>query len=219
MKKFKLFLMLPLLMVALVGVQSCSDDDDPPQPLTGEEVEINVVSSWGTWNYFSFAEGKVIGTGAATAEADAEWKVRTDWDIAFTRLYARTNSGISGNGQGGVKEIPTDGSTSNGAAVFANLIEAPTTGYVVDATDDLMISMGGPAGPTYYNAGTCTTVNPWLTIAMPVVATPKVFVIKTADGKYAKIYLKAYQNANGDSGYITMEYVYQASGSTNLLTE
>lgn len=300
MKKFKLFLMLPLLMVAFIGIQSCSDDDDvckastetlsfdsetltktftveaniswtlasnatwcTVSPTSGngtteitvtvtenEDINnsrpatitltgvngsiatieviqlagdskpaelktktINVSSSWGTWNYFSFSTGEIVGTGAADAATDAEWKARTDWDIAFTRLYARTNSGISGNGQGGVVEIkPTE---TDKAKVFSELIVAPTSGYVADETVSTMYSMP----PAYYDAGGAPTINTWLTMSMPVVVSPKVLAVKTADGKYVKVYLKAYQNDLGASGHIVMEYAYQKDGSTNLITE
>lgn len=212
----KTFLFVALIFAALPFLSSCSDDDDPViQPASGNEVNIDVSSSWNKWNYFSFTTGKIVGTGDATEASDAEWKARTDWDIAFTRLYARTNSGVSGSGQGGVIEIGT-GNTDK-ASVFNTLNEAPTSGYTADVLsegDGLMIAMP----PAYYKAGTAALINSWLTMSMPVVVTPKVFVIKTADGKYAKIYLKGYQNDAGQSGHIAMEYAYQADGSTNLST-
>lgn len=300
MKKFKLLLLLPLLAVATVGVQSCSDDDDvfnasvtmlsfdsetlvktfnissnvgwvitssttwctvnptsgsgdaeitvtvtenedinnsrpatitltptsgnpitieviqlagDSKPAVVKEESIDVSSSWGKWNYFSFETGEIVGVGTADATTDAEWKARTDWDIAFTRLYARTNSGVSGNGLGGVIEIQP--SETNKDNVFAQLTVAPTEGYVEDETISTMFSMP----PAYYDAGGASTINPWLTMSMPVVVTPKVFVVKTASGKYVKLYLKAYQNEAGTSGHIQMEYAYQADGSTNLMTE
>lgn len=215
MKKANLLLMIPFLMAAVIGLSSCSDDDDnnTPTPATGKEVTINVASSWKTWNYFSFEAGEVIGTGNADAESDAEWKIRTDWDIAFTRLYARTNSGTSGIGLGGVIEISPD--NTDKASVFANLLVAPTAGYNVDVTEEVMYAMP----PEYYDAGCSPTINSWLTVSMPVGVSPKVLVVKTASGKYAKVYLKGYQNDEGATGYIKMEYVYQADGSTNLATE
>ena len=36
---------------------------------------------------------------------DEEWKNRTDWDIAICGKYVRTNSGTSGNGQGGLIKV------------------------------------------------------------------------------------------------------------------
>ncbi|MDR2010475.1 MAG: HmuY family protein [Bacteroidales bacterium] len=212
----KTLLLLTVTFLALSIFTSCDKDDDP-KPATGDTVEIDVASSWATWNYFSFSTGEIVGTGSANAEDDAEWKARTDWDIAFTRLYARTNSGISGSGNGGVIEIGTD--NSDKAAVFANLIDAPASGYIADEEiNELMIGMNPATGPVTYNAGGSAKISSWLTMSMPVVATPKVFALKTADGKYAKIYLKGYQNDEGQSNVVVMEYVYQADGSTNLST-
>lgn len=194
-----------------ISVNQLARDSKSPEV---KETAINVTTSWGTWNYFSFAQGKIVGTGTADADSDAEWKLRTDWDIAFTRLYARTNSGVSGDGQGGIIEISAD--ETDKAKVFADLEVAPKSGYVLDAVvEDMMTAMP----PVYYNAGGCAAINSWLTLAMPVVVVPKVFVLKTADGKYVKVHLRGYQNDLGASGYIDMQYAYQPDGSTNLMTE
>jgi hypothetical protein len=44
----------------------------------------------------------------------------------------------------------------------------------------------------------------------------KVFVVRTAGEKYAKIYLKNFKSDEGVSGTITMQYVYQSDGTTDL---
>ena len=44
----------------------------------------------------------------------------------------------------------------------------------------------------------------------------EIFILKTADGKYAKIWLKDYFNNEAKSGHVTMKYFYQADGSTEL---
>ncbi len=52
-------------------------------------------------------------------------------------------------------------------------------------------------------------------------ADPKIFVVKTADGKYAKIYLKSMTTdpQNPRTGrLVTMEYFYQPDGSRYLGT-
>jgi hypothetical protein len=212
----KILLLLTMTIASITFFTSCDKDKggDDKTPATGKTVEINVASSWATWNYFSFSQGKVVGTGDASLESDAEWAARVDWDIAFTRLYARTNSGKSGGGKGGVVEIGVG--NDDKASVFANLKEAPTSGYIVDEiVENIMISMGGSDGPGTYASGSSSTINSWLKMGMPVEVTPKVFAIKTADGKCAKIYLKGYENEDGVRCVI-MEYLYQADGSANL---
>ncbi|MDR0364462.1 MAG: HmuY family protein [Bacteroidales bacterium] len=215
--KETIFLMTAAIVSCIVFFTSCGErgNGDNNNPAIGKTIQIDVASSWGTWNYFSFSKGEIVGTGDASETADAEWKARTDWDIAFTRLYARTNSGASGNGNGGVIEIEAE--NANKATVFANLVTAPSSDYIADKVEaGLMIAMGSPSGPTTYDAGSSATVNSWLTMAMPVEVKPKVFALKTADEKYVKIYLKSYQNDEGKSGVITMEYVYQADGTEDL---
>ena len=39
-----------------------------------------------------------------------------------------------------------------------------------------------------------------------------VYVVRTADGKYAKILIESFHNAEGKSGYINMKYSYQPDG-------
>ena len=52
---------------------------------------------------------------------------------------------------------------------------------------------------------------------MPPTLVPsnKVFVVKTADGKYDKIIVQNYYGTDG-SGYVTFTYVFQPDGSVNL---
>ena len=50
-------------------------------------------SSYSNWVYFSFEQAQVI---------DVENPEESmDWDVAFQRKHIRTNSGLSGNGNGG----------------------------------------------------------------------------------------------------------------------
>jgi hypothetical protein len=44
----------------------------------------------------------------------------------------------------------------------------------------------------------------------------KVFVVRTADGKYAKVHLMNFKSDRGASGTVTMKYVYQSDGTINL---
>jgi hypothetical protein len=47
----------------------------------------------------------------------------------------------------------------------------------------------------------------------------QIFVVKTADGKYVKVWLKAYTKlveGSKKGGYITMKYAYQPDGSRSF---
>jgi hypothetical protein len=50
------------------------------------------------------------------------------------------------------------------------------------------------------------------------VLAPKSFVylVRTHDGKYAKMRILSYYCVNKSAGCLTFEYVYQGDGSTNL---
>ena len=45
---------------------------------------------------------------------------------------------------------------------------------------------------------------------------PFVYLVRTHDGKYAKMRLLSYYCVNKSAGCLTFEYVYQGDGSTNL---
>ena len=95
---------------------------------------------------------------------------------------------------------------------------APGSGYVVDGEYEISDVGTGFPPPTKVS-----TANPELCKAIsfagpPPVYTPNehVYVVKTADGKYAKVIFNGFYNDKGESGYITFTYVYQTNGSINL---
>lgn len=84
------------------------------------------------WTYFSFSESRVVGTSEfGSAEEDALWAGRGDWDIAICGEFLRTNSGTSGVGNGGIQR--------NTLTDFHNLTEAPADGYLEDV-DDIVVA-------------------------------------------------------------------------------
>lgn len=59
-----------------------------------------------TWTYISFGRQTVVGTSSlGSTKEDAEWKSRTDWDLAICGKYLKTNSGSSGSGKGGLMKV------------------------------------------------------------------------------------------------------------------
>jgi hypothetical protein len=174
-------------------------------------------SSYADWHFFSFAEGGVIGAcDAADSVACDAWRRRTDWDLAFHRQNIKTNSGASGIGQGGVMKYPQE------TFDFDAVTEAPEDGYLTDAPDSVIYDMSQMAAGKigYVHTGLAQPFKGWavLTDMMNGVWTyvQTVFVVRTADGKYAKIYLKNFKSDIGVSGTVTMQYVYQPDGTVNL---
>lgn|GEM_PF-265788 len=90
-----------MLLVALatltLGITSCGKDT--PDPVKNVVVNATVYDQY---VYFSFEQGKVVKTAKYDDEAIKKDK---SWDIAFHRYELRTNSGLSGEGNGGAYEV------------------------------------------------------------------------------------------------------------------
>lgn len=199
------------MIVALLGFQSCSKDDDddnkPKSKLKGGEIEINS-SAWGKWIYVSLESGKKVGESKAEEKRDG-----LDWDMAFCRSDVRLNCGTSGTGKAGV--IVADGKFKKSG--WEAVTEAPKDGYAVDEIyDKFMVSM-----QPYKEAqvSTATTMkNKWVIMKTMGNYTilDQIFIIKTANGKYGKIWFKQYVNSEGKGGHITLKYAYQDDGTRDL---
>lgn len=180
-------------------------------------VFVHDCSSYTDWHFFSFAQGEVIGScDAKDSAANEEWRKRTDWDLAFHRQNIKSNSGTSGIGAGGIMEYPQT------ELNFDVITEAPEEGYLTDVPDSVIYDMSqmmlGIIGYAY--TGVNQAPKDWavLTDMMGGIWTyaRKAFIVRTADGKYAKIHLMNFKSERGASGTVTMRYVYQPDGSVNL---
>lgn len=208
---------LSLLAVAAFGLAACDGSDPidptplaastaadiPADPATGHDP--NTGAPIGTTNQFTFyslREGRIVLSSTAENRADS---ASTDWDIAFRGTTIRINGGTSGPGMGGAQVL---------TAAFDEVTEAPADGYTQDTA-------GAPAIPTGSGNG-------WYTYANNVVsATPgRVLIIRTADGRYAKVRILGYYRGNpatvdpntAQDRYYTFEYIFQPDGSRNFET-
>ncbi len=182
-------------------------------------VFVHDCSNYTLWHFFSFEKGEVIGScDAMDSLANEEWSKRTDWDLAFHRQNIKSNGGVSGVGQGGIMEYVQTNFD------FDAVHSAPEEGYVVDVPDSVIYDMSrmmeGKIGYAYTGINPVTKDWAVLTDMMSGLWTyaQKVFIVRTATGKYAKIYLMNFKSEIGASGTITMKYVYQSDGSINLDT-
>jgi hypothetical protein len=125
------------------------------------------------------------------------------------------NSGKSGPGTAAAQIVSTG---------FDDLLEAPADGYVTDG-DSYAIPTGANNGwYTYTGAAPSGPQHAILPIA------GKTIVVKTANGKYAKIQVLSYYKGNPNTstvdfadlskrplgGYYTIRYMIQADGSRKL---
>lgn len=146
------------------------------------------------WAYFSFASGDTVNVeDAENSEA---------WDIGFQRTHVKLNGGISGPGMGSAVMLTE--------TTFEAVTEAPAEGYLADTEDTLAIVPQSEKGWYIYTG-------PPAHLILPL--EDRVFVIKAADGTFAKIRFIGYYKDNEnkkDSGFVTFEYVHQPDGSLNF---
>ena len=146
------------------------------------------------WVYFSFAAGDVVEVeGAENSEA---------WDIGFKLTQVKLNGGISGPGMGSVVMLTE--------TTFEAVTAAPADGYREDTEDTLAIVPQSEKG-WYIYTGPPTH---WI---LPL--EDRVFVIKAADGTFAKVRFIGYYKDNEnkqDSGFVTFEYAHQPDGRHNF---
>ncbi len=194
-----------LLATGTLALVSCSKGDDTTTVTPAVQAQtvsnlatVGTTSSTGQplspkhYTFYSLADGKEI------AYTDSN---STKWDIAVNRTTILINGGSSGPGQGGAQIYK---------GLFADMTDAPTTSYSVDAPTAKAI----PAvpGQGWYNYdGTTHIVSP---------IAGRVLLIRTAIGKYAKMEITSYYknapatpSATDPSGYYTFRYVYQPNGT------
>jgi hypothetical protein len=148
-----------------------------------------------------------LETGHIVPIADS---ATTKWDIGFKGTTIIVNSGVSGLGSVTAKVESTN---------FDDLLIAPNSGY---AQDDV----SGNAIPTGSGNGWYTYVGPPTHIINPIDG--KTIVVKTNNGKYAKLEIVSYYQGNPDlnqytafppsepSKFYTFRYCIQQDGSDNL---
>ena len=105
-----------------------------------------------------------------------------------------------------------------GAVDFDSVTTAPTEGYVVDE----MLKWEHPGMPPIEYSGN-PAMKDWYEVkgGMPplLISKKEVFVVRTADGKYAKMQILDYYDEEGRGGFVTFKYAYQPDGTANLRTK
>ena len=146
------------------------------------------------WAYFSLATGDVVEVEDAE-NSDA-------WDIGFQRTKVKLNGGISGPGMGSVVMLTE--------TTFEAVTAAPADGYKADTEDTLAIVPQSEKSWYIYTGPPGHQILP---------LEGRVFVIKAADGTFAKVQFVGYYKDNEkkeDSGFVTFKYVHQPDGSSNF---
>ncbi|MDJ1483037.1 HmuY family protein [Cytophagaceae bacterium YF14B1] len=192
---------LLLLVIFSLIFSSCNNDDDDPTPAAPLEAttfkDLNATSAK-LYTFFSFSKGDTI------SRADS---ATNKWDIAFMSTKVIFNSGISGPGNAAL-------SLQNG--VFDEItVVSDTMTFKQDSQSGLALTKLSDKGWYNYNGETH--------IITPLPG--KVLVIRTADGKYAKVeILSFYKGAPAspdatkteETGFYTFRYIYQPDGTKTL---
>jgi len=187
------------MAVLVTGLISCGKEEvpaNPPAPSITVTDSMEIPFSTSHYAFFRFMDSTIVNLSDSAS---------TNWDFGVRFVSIIVNSHASGPGNGGVI-------TQNG--VFDSYTTAPTTGYAYDTTStNLAVDNGFTTG--WYNYDDATH------FLSPKAG--KFFVIRTADGHYAKMEILAVNyaaytppNPTPDSLIYKFRYTYQADGSVNF---
>jgi hypothetical protein len=198
-----------VLVLSIVSLLvSCSKDDDT----TPATVTLATKKFSNLYAPQTGGQGQPVG-GAFTKFSFSQNATVTDdsWDIAFRGTTIIVNGGTAI----GITNEPTR--TGSGAvSIVSNTLSAVTTipsatTFTQDGTSTYAIPTGSGNGWYSYNS-----INNLIT---PIAG--KIFVVKTHNGKYAKMeIISYYKDAPANPGalalsrYFTFKYVYQPSGTS-----
>lgn len=119
-----------------------------------------------------------------------------EWDLAFRRSRILVNGGEGFPGRGGIVDL--------GAVAFDEVTEAPRDGYRgTEAGGDSV----QPDLEEWYDYGFTSHV---------LTARPRVYAVRTADGRFAKLQMVSYYCPEARGGCPTFRWVYQGDGSRSL---
>ncbi len=143
-------------------------------------------SSLEGWTYFDFSTGSIVKVPDQSS---------LDWDLGFKRALIISNGGeANSKGMSGVVKFEN--------AELDSIQEAPESGYAVDVRVN-PTETENPAFRKWYEYSYMTHI-----------LKPKknVYIIRTADGKYAKMQILKY-TCGQLAGCYSIKYVYQGNGS------
>jgi hypothetical protein len=211
MRRFVSYLLFVLGSASLLLAQ-CSRDTTPdaispdeatysPTPFRPQAVGERLVGpivytvdarSKELWMYFDFSRGSVVSITDPKTD---------DWDLAFQRHAIRSNGGATNPaGQAAIAGIETTD--------FASLRQVPATAeFHRDVRTKRRLHPYNPAVYKWYNYSYTANI---------LTPKPLVYIVRTQDGKYAKMRILSYYCKGNIAGCMTFEYVYQGDGSTNL---
>ena len=236
MKKSSLFVVAVTLALGMSACRGNKNDTPQPNPEPAVRSVVIDATAYPSYAYFSFEQGKVIKTVAHDDQAIRDDK---SWDLGFHRYEFRTNSGESGKGQGGAAEAGT-------ADLKARVTIPTGDKFEVDRKVGQLFVFDHGQPMNYEESAAnlvLTTIRKFTAIPnspMPrieiiregaitqdmskhgqggaplVTLSNKVYIVRTATGKYAKVKIVSHNepkdNGRGaktpTTGMIRMDYIY-----------
>jgi hypothetical protein len=199
MKRVSFFLLAALFASAVVSCSKDNDDNNDPKPGETKEAYIDATSNT-VWHYYSLSGEEIVGSAEESAENNAVWAARKDWDIAVRRYNIRTNSGefTTAGAQGGVY-------TFDANTTFASVLQTPVNAEF--AVDKAITSQGMGGSTTVIRSDAAVILfqqNEDGSLVMPPVYLPApVYIFRTASGKdYYKVQFTQYLNEDGATGHV-----------------
>ena len=197
LSKSKLRIVWAIAIMGMTTMTACSktEEQQPEDTTKSKNVTLSRKTDYGDdWIYFSLREGKELSI------AEANHKTDLSWDLAFNRYNVRTNSGLSGNGQGGA--LKTE-STS-----FDDVNAVPAGQFAIDTVYIISAPGSGFPPPTMESTANLVLCEAIAFSGPPPAYTPSpnVFIVRLADGRYAKFMAIGFYNDEGVSGYYTFKY-------------
>jgi hypothetical protein len=118
------------------------------------------------------------------------------WDLAFRRFDIAVNGGPGLAGRGGAVDL--------GRVAFDSVPEVPERGYLGARTARDSVS---PALERWYDYGFTSHL---------LTPKPRVYAVRTADGRYALFRLLSYYCPGPTPGCISFEYIYRGDGERRM---
>jgi HmuY protein len=182
----------------VVPVQAQTVSNLAADPTTGvDPVTGRPTGSTNKYTFYSLRENKVI---ASTDSASNKW------DVGFRGTSIIVNGGAIRSGQGGAYVY---------TGTFEELTTVPASATFAQDQSASALAIPAVSGNGWYNYNSSTN------IVSPIPG--RVLVVRTGDGKYAKMeILSYYENApatptaTSRSRFYTFRYAYQPDGSTKL---
>lgn len=188
-------------------VQTAADVEADPSVSTGG----GRPSYSGRYTLYDLDAGEIVLSSSETdAGVRQQDSTSTAWDIGFSGTTIIVNGGTSGPGAGSAQVLE---------AAFAEVTEAPASGYLADGENTCdngsTTAVCGGSGASWY------TYDPTTHLVTPIAG--RTIALTTGDGDYAKVRVLSYYQGNpatpgGTSRYYTFEYVVQPDGSRDFET-